>query len=80
MPDHIHMLAEAPPKISPMYIVAVFKKRSSSILRKEFLGYIKKHIWKENTLWATGYYISSAGDGVTAEIVKEYIKNQKSED
>jgi putative transposase len=78
MPDHIHMLVEAPPKISPMYIVAVFKKRSSTILRKEFLDYIEKYIWKENTLWATGYYISTVGDGITAKIVEEYINNQKS--
>ena len=79
MPDHVHMLVEAPPKISPMYIVKVFKQKSSIILRKEFLDYIKKYIWKKNTFWAVGYYIASVGDGVTSEMVKEYIKNQKSE-
>lgn len=41
---------------------------------------IKKYIWKEGTLWAIGYYIGSVSDQVTTELVKEYIRNQKSKD
>jgi REP element-mobilizing transposase RayT len=41
---------------------------------------IKKYIWKEGTLWAIGYYIGSVSDKVTTELVKEYIRNQKSKD
>jgi len=80
MPDHVHMLVEAPPKYAPSKIVQLFKGISSRRLRQEFLDIIKKHIWKEGTLWAIGYYIGSVGSGVTTELVKEYIKNQKAAD
>ena len=49
-------------------------------MRQEFLNIIKRYIWKEGTLWAVGYYIGSVGDGVTTELIKEYIENQKSEE
>jgi putative transposase len=80
MPDHIHMLVEAPPKYAPAKIVQLFKGISSRRLRQEFLDLIKKYIWKEGTLWAISYYIGSVSDQVTTELVKEYIGNQKSKD
>ena len=79
MPDHIHLLIEAPPKYAPSKIVGYLKGISSRELRREFSDLIKKYIWKENTLWARGYYIASLADGVTTGIVKEYINNQKAE-
>lgn len=80
MPDHVHMLIEAPPKYAPAKIVQIFKGISSRRMRQEFLNVIKRYIWKEGTLWAVGYYIGSVSDKVTTEIVKEYIENQKSEE
>jgi putative transposase len=80
MPDHVHMLVGAPPKYAPAKIVQLFKGISSRRLRQEFLNVIKKYIWKEGTLWAIGYYIGSVSDQVTTELVKEYIRNQKSKD
>jgi putative transposase len=80
MPDHVHMLVEAPPKYAPAKIVQLFKGISSRRLRQEFLELIKKYIWKEGTLWAIGYYIGSVSDQVTTELVKDYIRNQKSKD
>ncbi len=79
MPDHIHMLVEAPPKYAPAKIVQIFKGISSRRLRQEFLHVIKRYIWKEGTLWAVGYYIGSVGDGVTTELIREYINNQKAQ-
>lgn len=78
MPDHVHMLIEAPPKYSPSQIVGILKGVSSKKMREEFLHIIRRHIWKSNTLWARGYYIATVGDGITTEIVQEYIRNQKS--
>ena len=77
MADHVHLLLEAPPKYAPSQIVGILKGLSSKQMRKEFLDTIKQYIWKENTLWARGYYIASVADGVTAEMVTEYINNQK---
>jgi putative transposase len=79
MPDHIHMLVEAPPKYAPSKIVQLFKGISSRRMRQEFLDVIKRYIWKDGTLWAIGYYIGSVSDKVTTELVCEYIRNQKSE-
>ncbi len=77
MPDHVHLLIEAPPKYAPSVIVGYLKGLSSKMLRAEFLSEIRKYIWKENTLWARGYYIATLADTVTTEIVQEYIENQK---
>ena len=79
MPDHIHMLIEAQPKWAPAKIVGILKGVSSRAMRKEFLSFIRKSIWKEHTLWARGYYVSCVGNTVTTEIVKAYIENQKKE-
>ncbi|MFZ5376208.1 MAG: IS200/IS605 family transposase [Patescibacteria group bacterium] len=76
MPDHIHVLVEAPPTHSPTKIVQVLKGISSKKLREEFLPQLKKHIWKDGVLWATGYYVASVSDGVTSDVVKEYIETQ----
>jgi putative transposase len=79
MPDHVHMLIEARPTDAPARIVQILKSISARKMREEFLESIQKHIWKEGTLWASGYYIASVADGVTTEVIQEYIKNQKSE-
>lgn len=80
MPDHIHILVEVPPKYSPAKVVQLFKGISSRKLRLEFLDVIKRYIWKEGTLWAIGYYVGSVGDGVTTELIREYINNQKAQE
>ena len=79
MPDHVHMLIEARPTDTPMRIVQILKSISSRKIREEFLDIIQQHIWKEGTFWAAGYYIASVADGITTEIVQEYIRNQKKE-
>lgn len=76
MPDHVHVLVEAPPKYSPTKIVQIFKTISSKKLREEFLPQIKPFIWKEGVLWATGYYVASVSDEATTDIVAEYIRTQ----
>jgi putative transposase len=79
MPDHVHVLVEAPTKYSPAQIAGYFKGISSKLLRRDFPDSIKSRIWKEGTLWARGYYIATLADNVTTEVVKEYINNQKLE-
>ncbi len=46
-------------------------------MRQEFLEEIKRYVWKDNTLWARGYYIASVADSVTTEVIREYINSQK---
>jgi len=80
MPDHIHILLEAPPKYAPARIVQIFKSISARRLRQEFPQLIKRYIWIEGVVWAVGYYIGSVGNGATTELVREYIENQKAKD
>ncbi len=79
MPDHVHMLVEAPPICAPATIAQMFKSISARKIREEFLDDIVRHIKKEGTLWAQGYYIASVADGITTEVVEEYINNQRSD-
>ncbi len=67
------------PKYAPAKVVQIFKGISSRRMRQEFLDIIRVYIWKEGTLWAVGYYVGSVGDGVTTELIREYINNQKAE-
>jgi putative transposase len=78
MPDHVHMLIEASPTDTPAKIVQILKAKSARKMREEFLDNIQQYVWKEGTLWATGYYIASVADKVTTEVIREYIENQKS--
>ena len=71
MPDHIHILVEAPPIYSPTKIVQLLKGISSKKLREEFLPQLKKHIWKDGVLWATGYYVASVSDSATSDIINQ---------
>jgi len=70
-------LIESPPTHSPTKIVRWLKGISSKKLREEFLPQLKQHIWKEGTLWATGYYVASVSDGATSDVVAEYIRTQR---
>lgn len=36
---------------------------------------LKKHYWKEHTLWSDGYFAASVGM-VSQATIEQYIKNQ----
>jgi putative transposase len=72
--DHVHVFVGAAPKYSPSKIMQIIK---SILARELFKQYpeIKKQLWGGH-FWSEGGYIGTVGDGVTSEIVREYIKNQ----
>ena len=73
MPDPVHLFESAPPKFSPSKIVHYFKAITSRRLKQEFAE-IKHQYWsKKATLWAEGYYMSTAGHA-SAETIKRYIE------
>ena len=76
--DHVHVFVGAAPKYSPSKIMQIIK---SLLARELFKKYpeIKKQLWGGH-FWREGGYISSVGDGVTSEIVREYIKNHGAKD
>lgn len=72
MPDHVHLILDVDPQYGVAKVVKHLKGKSSNILRKEF-PVLRSKI---PTLWTNSYFVSTVG-GVTIDIVKKYIENQK---
>lgn len=72
IPDHVHLILDVDPQYGVAKVVKHLKGKSSNILRKEF-PVLRSKI---PTLWTNSYFVSTVG-GVTIDIVKKYIENQK---
>ena len=72
--DHVHLLVSAAPKYSPSRIVQMIKSISAKALFKRFPE-LKKELWGAE-FWSDGGYIGTVGEGVNADIIRNYIKKQ----
>ena len=72
MPDHVHLLIEANPKIGIYKTISKIKGFTSYTLREEFPS-LKTRL---PTTWSSSRFISTVGS-VSLETVKRYIENQK---
>ncbi len=72
MPDHVHLLIEVDPQFGIHKAVKRLKGLTSRYLRLEFPR-LKSRL---PTLWTNSYFVSTVG-GVSLEVVKQYINNQK---
>ncbi|HQN37866.1 MAG TPA: IS200/IS605 family transposase [Caldisericia bacterium] len=75
-PDHVHLLLDVPPKISPSRVMQAIKGKTSHHLLMDFRK-LRQAFWGQH-LWARGYFVASSGN-VTDEMLKEYIENQGAE-
>ena len=73
--DHVHLYVEIPPQMSVGQAVRIFKSISARLMFKRF-GYLKSKLWAQH-LWGASYFVRSVGEGVTAEMVKAYIKEHE---
>ena len=73
--DHVHLYVKIPPQMSVGEAVRVFKSISARMMFKRF-GYLKAKLWARR-LWGSSYFVRSVGEGVTAEMVKQYIKEHE---
>ena len=73
--DHIHLLIESVPKLSPLTIIRTLKSLSTRKLWSRYPEILKKYYWKERTLWSDGYFVCSTGEAST-EIIRKYIESQ----
>ena len=71
-PDHLHLFLSVPPTYSPSEVVQILKGNTSRQLRLVF-PFLKTIIRK--SLWADGYYVSTAGY-VSQDQVRRYINEQ----
>ncbi|QVK19777.1 IS200/IS605 family transposase (plasmid) [Mycoplasmatota bacterium] len=74
--DHVHVLFRANPNSQLSKFINAYKSASSRLIKKEFPS-IKKRLWKES-FWSKTFCLLSTG-GVTTDIVKSYIQNQRKE-
>ncbi|MFC2033294.1 IS200/IS605 family transposase [Chloroflexota bacterium] len=72
-PDHVHMLVIIPPKYSVSRVVGRIKGKTASKIRAKFPE-LQESYWKNNTLWSTGFYVSSVGWSEKKTL--EYIQKQ----
>ena len=73
--NHIHILIESVPKLSPLSIIRTLKQISTINIWKLYPKKMKEYYWKERTLWADGYFVCSTGEAST-ETIKKYIESQ----
>lgn len=73
--DHIHMMIESVPKLSPLIIVRVLKQQSTIQIWRMYKKELHKHYWAENTFWTDGYFVTTIGE-VSSKTLKHYIENQ----
>jgi len=72
--DHIHLMVESVPKLSPLQIVRRLKQESTYYIWKEW-PQLQKFFWKEKTFWSDGYFCCSIGNA-SINTVKKYIESQ----
>lgn len=72
MPDHIHMLINAPPHESASDIARWVKGRAARQLRQSH-----KHLLKMPCMWSPAYFVATTGQ-VSTEVIQHYIESQKS--
>ncbi|WP_334117256.1 IS200/IS605 family transposase [Ligilactobacillus sp.] len=74
MPNHVHILVSAKPKLSITVMIKKFKGITGKWLFKEFPE-LKNQFWHGH-IWSPSYYVGSVGQ-TTEDVIKKYIKSQK---
>ena len=72
--DHVHFTIKSVPSYSPSKIFQIIKSISASQLFKRHPS-LKDELWG-GEFWSDGGYVGTVGEGVNAEIIREYIRKQ----
>ena len=75
-PDHVHLLLDVPPVLSPSRVMQAIKGKTSHHLLRDFRA-LRKKFWGQH-LWARGYFVATSGN-VTDEMITKYIEQQGAE-
>ncbi len=77
LPDHVHFLLAAPPRIAPARAIQILKSLSTRRLFQQF-PWPRQQYWG-GEIWIAGYFIRSVGPGLTVEQITTYITEQSAE-
>ena len=72
--DHVHFMIQTFPRFSPSKIFRIVKSITARELFEKYPD-IKKELWG-GEFWSDGGFVGTVGEGINAEIIREYIKNQ----
>jgi len=72
--DHVHFLLQTVPKYSPSQIFRIVKSITAIELFKRHKD-LKDELWG-GEFWSDGGYVGTVGEGVNAEVIRNYIKKQ----
>ncbi len=72
--DHVHFLLQSVPKYAPSSLFRIVK---SITVIKLFEAHpdLKKELWG-GEFWSDGGYVGTVGEGINADIIRTYIKQQ----
>lgn len=72
--DHLHIMLRSLPKYSPSQLFRIIKSISAIQLFKRHED-LKEELWG-GEFWSDGGFVGTVGEGINAEIIRKYIKNQ----
>ena len=72
--DHVHLLFEAGPEMSPLEFANVVKTKTARFTRRDFPEEVGKFYW-EPFFWTDSYFVATVSEAST-KLVTEYIQNQ----
>jgi len=73
-PDHVHLIAWVPPKVSISSLVGILKGRTAIRVFKQF-SYLKQKPYWGNHFWAKGYCVDTIG--LDEAMIRKYVKHQE---
>jgi len=74
--DHLHLLVESVPKLSPLQIVRKLKQVSTNRIWKLYPELSEEFSTSKKLFWSGSYFASSISDGVDTDKITNYIQNQ----
>jgi len=72
--NHVHLLVQAAPRYSPSRVAQIIKSITAIEIFKKFPK-IKDELWGGG-FWNHEGYIGTVGEGVNADIIRNYIRKQ----
>ena len=72
--DHVHFMLQSVPKYSASQIFRIVKSITAIKLFEDHPD-LKKELWG-GEFWSDGGYVGTVGEGINADIIRNYIKNQ----
>lgn len=73
--DHVHLLIESVPKLSPLQIVRRLKQISTYKIWQLYPEELSLEFTREKTFWSDSYFATSVGQ-IDKDAVTAYINNQ----